>query len=194
MVKRGDVLENPNTGERLEFLQTSEDTDGGLLQVMLTVKPSGIIAAPHIHPVQEERLIVQSGTLRLVVNGEESLLGSGQVGVAARGLPHVLWNSGEDQLKLLVEFRPALQMEDILTSLFELGRVGRTNQAGVPNLLQVAVMLRKHQHELYLAKPSINIQKILFWSLAWLGQLLGYRADYDYCSIPSEMKSLPVDA
>ena len=194
MVKRGDVIENPITSERLEFLQTAEDTDGSLLQFDLTVKPNGIVAAPHIHPIQEERLLVQSGTLRLGVGAQEMSLVSGQVGLVARGSRHVLWNGGDDELKLRVEFRPALQMEDILVSLFELARVGRTNRMGVPNLLQVAVMIKKHPYELYLAKPSINVQKILFWSIAWIGTLIGYKSDYPYRSLTPGMESMPVDS
>lgn len=180
MAKRGDVIENPITGERMQFVQTAEDTDGGLLQLMLTVKPKGFVAAAHIHPIQEERILVKSGTLRLRAGDEESLLTKGQTGVIARGTQHVWWNDGADELNALVEFRPALQIEDLFISLFALAMDGKTNQTGVPKLLQIAVMGRKYQHEIYLASPSIETQKILFRSIAWIGRLMGYRADYPY--------------
>ena len=32
MARKGDVIENPVTGERITFLETSESTDGGLLR------------------------------------------------------------------------------------------------------------------------------------------------------------------
>jgi mannose-6-phosphate isomerase-like protein (cupin superfamily) len=194
MVKKGDVIENPITGERMEFLQTAEDTEGGLLQLMLTVRPNGFVAAPHIHPVQEERFMVKSGTLRLRVGDEECLLTGGQTGLVTRGMPHVWWNGGADELIALVEFRPALQIEDIFSSLFALARAGKTNKMGLPNLIQIAVTIRKHQHEIYLAKPSITVQKILFRSIASIGLLLGYQADVPYQPVPPSKSSLPDDA
>jgi quercetin dioxygenase-like cupin family protein len=194
MVKKGDRIENPITGETMEFLQTAEDTDGGLLQLMLTVKPHGFVAAPHIHPVQEERFVVKSGTLRLKIGEDEALYTSGQTGLVPRGIPHVWWNGGADELKAVVEFKPALQIEDIFVSLFALARAGKTNQSGMPNLFRIAVIGRKYQHEIYLAKPSIATQKILFRSIAWIGRLLGYKADYPYQQLPQERQSMPVDA
>jgi quercetin dioxygenase-like cupin family protein len=194
MVKRGDVIENPITGEKMEFLKTADDSEGGLLQILLTVKPKGFVAAPHIHPLQEERFVVKSGTLRLRVGDEESLLSNGQVGLIQRGTPHVWWNGGTDELRALVEFRPALQIEDFFYSLFALAGAGKTNRVGVPNLLQIAVMARKYPHEIYLAKPSIAVQKILFRSIAWIGLLLGYQADYPYRSLSPVIGSMPADA
>jgi quercetin dioxygenase-like cupin family protein len=78
MKKAIDIITNPITGEKMEFLQTAQDTCGTLLQIMLTVQPGGFVAAPHIHPLQEERFAVQSGTIRLQVNGDEQLLGAGR--------------------------------------------------------------------------------------------------------------------
>jgi quercetin dioxygenase-like cupin family protein len=193
MVKRGDIIENPITGEKMEFIQTSEDTDGSLLQLILTVKPNGFVAAPHIHPIQEERFLVKAGTLRLKAGDAESLLGNGREASIPRGTPHGWWNAGADELKAVVEFRPALQTEDLFSTLFALARAGKTNKMGLPDLLQIAVLNRKYQYEIYLAKPSIPVQKLLFRSIAWIGLLLGYQADFP--SQPSQPgRTMPLDA
>jgi quercetin dioxygenase-like cupin family protein len=194
MVKRGDVIENPITGEKIEFLQTSEDTDGSLLQLSLTVKPDGIIAAPHIHPIQEERFLVKTGKLRLRVDDVESVLVGGQKSIIPRGTPHVWWNGGTDDSVALVEFRPALQTEDYFSTLFALARAGKTNRMGVPNLLQVAVMNRKYYYEVYPARLPVGFQKILYRSIAWIGKLLGYQADYPYRALTPEVMSMPLDS
>jgi len=180
VVRAGDVIENPRSGERMEFIKTAEDTGGALLQLVLTVKPGGAVAAPHIHPRQEERFQVRSGTLRLRTNGEERLLRPGQEGVVPAGSPHVWWNEGADELEALVEFRPALRFEDVISTIFALARDGKTDNKGVPNLLQIAVMLRKYPSEIYLARPPIAVQKLLFAAIAWVGPLVGYHADYPY--------------
>jgi quercetin dioxygenase-like cupin family protein len=193
MIKTGNVIENPITGERIEFLQTAEDTGGTLLQLMLTVKPGGFVAAPHIHPKQEERFMVKSGTIRLQVDEEEQLLSAGQEGRVPPGMTHVWWNGGADELKALVEFRPALRTQDTLSTIFALARDGKTNKMGVPNLLQIAVTVRKYGGNMYLAKPPIVVQKLLFASIAWIGRLLGYRGDYPYRSELSEKETRAVD-
>jgi quercetin dioxygenase-like cupin family protein len=182
MIKTGDIIENPITSEKMEFLQTAEDTNGALLQVALLVKPGGFVAAPHIHPVQEERFFLNSGTIRLQVDGSEQLLSAGQEGVIPPGTPHVWWNAGQDNLEAIVEFRPALRTQDVLSTIFALARDGLTDAKGVPNLLQIAVMKRKYWDDMYLAKPPIAVQKLLFLSITWIGRLLGYHPDYPFCS------------
>jgi quercetin dioxygenase-like cupin family protein len=202
MVKKGDCINNPITGERVEFLQTSEDTDGGMLQIMLTARPSKYVGAQLVHPVQEVRFNVKSGTLKVNVAGDEHVLTSGQELVIPRDTPHAWWNGGEDDLKTLIEFHPALQMEDLFTTLFALARAGKTNKMGVPNLFQMAAMSRKYKYEVFLARPSLRIQKLIFLSTAWLAWLIGYQADYPYQrdtivlesgTVEGELATVPVD-
>jgi quercetin dioxygenase-like cupin family protein len=181
MIKPARVIENPITGEKMEFLKTAGDTRGKLLQIHMTVKPHGFVASAHIHPLQEERFYVQSGTLRLQVNGNERVLGAGQDGVIPSATPHAWWNAGQDELQAIVEFRPALKTQEVLSTLFGLARDGMTDKKGVPNLLQIAVILQKYRYEMYLAKPPVPLQKLLFSSIAWMGLLLGYHPDYAYC-------------
>lgn len=71
MARKGDVIEHPVTGERITFLQTSEETNGEYALLELRVQPHGFVAAPHIHPRQEESFEILSGTFTFVVNGEE---------------------------------------------------------------------------------------------------------------------------
>ena len=58
---------------------------------------------------------------------EESLLSTGQESLVPCGTPHVWWNGGSDEMKALVEFRPALQIEDFFSALFALA-AGWKNQ------------------------------------------------------------------
>ena len=181
MVKKGDRINNPITGETILFKQTARDTAGSLLQFELLVKTGGFAAAPHIHPKQEERFQVKSGTIRLRVGENEQLLSAGQEGVVPAGTPHVWWNGGEDDLEALVEFRPALHIEDELSTLFALARSGLTDKKGMPDLLQTAVTISKYRSEMYLAKPPVAVQKLLFAVLAPIGRMLGYQADHPSC-------------
>jgi hypothetical protein len=61
MASQGDVLENPLTGEKVIFLETSEDTNGELLRFEYVLPPRFSIPE-HVHPRQEERHEVLSGS------------------------------------------------------------------------------------------------------------------------------------
>ena len=55
MIRAGDTIENPVTGERIVFRQTSAETNGEAVVIDCFVKPSGFVAKAHVHPSQSER-------------------------------------------------------------------------------------------------------------------------------------------
>jgi quercetin dioxygenase-like cupin family protein len=178
MARSGDVVENPVTRERIIWRKVARDTGGELLQADLTVGAGGFAAAEHVHPKQEERFEVLEGTLQLRLNGNEKTMRAGEVAVVPAGRPHVWWNGGDDELHALFELRPALRTEIFFETFFGLAKDGKTNKKGLPNLLRIAVAMREYEDELHLARPPLIVQKALFWPLAMLGRLLGYRGWY----------------
>jgi len=80
MIRTGDTIENPITGERVTFLATSVDTRGEAVVIETVVQPHGFVAAAHVHPAQSERFAVVVGTLGLKVGravGGFTLIGAG---------------------------------------------------------------------------------------------------------------------
>ncbi len=181
MGKSGDVLEHPITRERIVFRKTARDTGGELLQADLYLPPGGFVAAEHIHPRQEERFEVVSGTLRGRVAGKELTAGPGEKVVVPAGTAHVWWNSGDSEMHVLVDVRPALRIENFFETFFGLAQDGKVNpKTGLPNPLQLAVTLRAFRNELILAQPPRLAQTLLFGSLGSIGSLLGYHGEYPY--------------
>ncbi|MCW5850798.1 MAG: cupin domain-containing protein, partial [Anaerolineae bacterium] len=179
MVKSGDVIEHPITRERIIFRKTAHDTNGELLQADFYLPPGGFVAAEHIHPLQEERFEVLAGTLRGRIAGKEVTGGPGETVVVPAGTPHVWWNSGDSEMHVLVEVRPALRIEVFFETFFGLAQDTKVNpKTGLPNPLQLAVTLQGFRHEIILARPPRLAQRLLFGSLAPIGSLLGYRAEY----------------
>lgn len=178
MAKSGDMLEHPVTGERIVWRKVARDTSGEHLEADLYVAPTGFVAAQHVHPGQEERFEVLAGKLRLRVDGTERVLEAGASHVVERGRPHVWWCAGDEELHVRVELRPALRTEMFFETFFGLARDGKTNRKGLPNLLQMAVVMREYDDEIRLARPPYLIQKALFTPLAIIGQLLRYRGWY----------------
>jgi quercetin dioxygenase-like cupin family protein len=183
MARAGDEMVDPNTGERMTFRKTAKETHGELLQTDWIGKAGWTTGPLHVHPYQEERFEVISGTLGSHVAGVERIHEAGEVVLAPAGSVHRVWNAGgeEEEVHTLVEFRPALRTEDLFETLFGLARDGKTNKAGVPkNPLRLALIAHDYEDEIYLAQPPLFVQRVIFGVLAKVGRLFGYRADYPY--------------
>jgi mannose-6-phosphate isomerase-like protein (cupin superfamily) len=178
MIRAGESIENPVTGERIVFQETSRDTNGEAVVFETFVKPEGFVAAAHIHPKQEERFEVLSGTLGLKVGDEEIVAGPGDTLTIPAGVPHRFWNAGGDEARFRCEARPALQFEQLLETMFALAAAGKTNKKGMPNPLRVAVIARAHFDVVRLPFPPALVQRLGLAVGAPLGRLVGYRASY----------------
>ena len=179
MASAGERIENPVTGERLAFVSTAADTGGELLAIEVQMRAGGRIAAAHLHPRQEERFAVQSGTIRLRVGGKERSASAGEEVVVAAGVPHSWWNEAAVEATVRVEFRPALDTETFFETFFGLARDGRTNRKGMPNLLQLFVLVADLGDSCpTLPKPPHQVQRAVARALAPIGRLIGYRAVY----------------
>ena len=182
MARAGDEIVDPNTGERLIFQKTANETDGELLQFDWIGKAGWKAGPLHVHPYQEERFEVISGTLGSHVAGVESIHEAGEVVVAPAGSVHTVWNAGgEEEVHSLVDFRPALRTESVFETVTGLAQDGKTNKAGVPkNPLRLALIMHDYEDEVYFAQPPLFVQRVIFGVMAKVGRLLGYRAEYPY--------------
>jgi quercetin dioxygenase-like cupin family protein len=182
MARAGDIIENPMTGERITFLKTTEETKGELLRFEYVFPPRFSIPE-HVHPAQEERHEVLSGTLWGRVGGREQVFTEGQRVVGPARVPHAWRNPSEhEELRLVSEIRPPLRFETLFETGFGLARDGKTTRQGVPkNPLQLAVLAYETRDMFYFTRPPIPVQKAflaLFAGLAFVGRLLGYKASY----------------
>ncbi|HYY21801.1 MAG TPA: cupin domain-containing protein, partial [Thermoleophilaceae bacterium] len=125
MIRNGDRLENPATGEVLIFHRTSRETHGEAVLVETIVRPGGFVAAAHVHPHQTERFEVLEGTVGLRVGDQEIIAGPGGVATVEPGTPHRFWNAGETEARFLCEVRPALGFESLIETMFTLASEGK---------------------------------------------------------------------
>jgi quercetin dioxygenase-like cupin family protein len=194
-VKAGDEMVNEVTGLRTVFRKTAADTGGELLQVDW-IGNAGWTAGPkHVHRKQLERFTVVSGALGVHVDGSERVYSPGEVAEAPAGSVHTAWNAGkgDEKVHALVEFEPALRAEVPLETLAGLARDGKVTGAGVPkNPFRLALLIRDYEDELYLASPPLFVQRAVFGPLAFIGRLLGYRAEYPYSGAARRESALTV--
>lgn len=108
------MIENPRTGEQVEFVSESPE-----VLTMLTVwaRP-GHRATEHVHPRMEERFEVLEGRAAFRVDGVEIEVPAGGVVVAPPGRRHLAWNPTDAPVRLRIEMRPALRWREFTTRFF----------------------------------------------------------------------------
>ena len=128
MIRTGDTLKNPVTGEVLRFVKAAADTGGEYVLVEVVVEPNGFVAAAHVHPYQTETFEILEGKVAFRA-GKDTIVA--KVGDTVRidpGTPHKFWNDGETDALFRTEIRPALQFESLIETMFGLASDGKTNR------------------------------------------------------------------
>ncbi len=178
MIHAGDSIENPVTGERLVFRQTSRETGGEAVVIETYVQPNGFVASAHVHPSQEERFQVLRGTVGFKLGRKKIVAGPGERITVPAGTPHRFWNAGDDTAHFVCEIRPALQFESLIETMFGLAADGKTNRRGMPNPLRLAVIANAHFDTVRLPFPPAALQKLGLVLGSPLGKALGYEPVY----------------
>jgi quercetin dioxygenase-like cupin family protein len=172
MITPGQTLENPVTGERFTFTDTASSTGGELLAFELALRPGGAVPIPHVHPIQTERFEVVAGLMRFRLGLRRRLAGPGDVVEVAPGVVHGFANAGEEEARVRVEVRPALQMEQMLAEVVAMAQAGRMTRRGLPrNLRDLAVLARTYDREAHAPLLSVGLQRLLLAPLVHSAQL-----------------------
>jgi mannose-6-phosphate isomerase-like protein (cupin superfamily) len=193
MATAGDVYENRVTGERAVVVRGDEEAGLPYL-VHLTVQPHGAVVGEHVHPAIRERFRVFSGRLGVRLDGEETILQSGEVTVPP-GAPHDWWNAGDTEAQVLVEIDPPdPRFEQMIATLFGLANAGRTNAKGMPGPLQLALIGNEFDDVIRFTKPPRAVQRAAFAMLGGLGRIRGLRGVYPEYLSPHSHEEPDVDA
>jgi mannose-6-phosphate isomerase-like protein (cupin superfamily) len=187
----GDQIENPVTGERLVFHETSAENDGSRVVFETIVKPGGFVAAAHVHPFQTERFEVVAGTLGMRRGKEKfELVAGDDVAVVEPGTPHKFHNAGEGEVRFICTVTPALQFEQLIATMYSLAADGKTNKKGMPNPLRLAVIAKHHFDDVRLPLIPQSLQRLALTMGAPVGKLAGFKPTY----APAQGTSSPVTA
>lgn len=176
MIRPGEQLENPVTGEVLIFHETAAESGGEVVSVETIVRPGGFVAAAHVHPAQTERFNVLAGTVEFHVGGETVHASVGDEVVVPPGTAHRFRNAGDEEARFLMEVRPALKFESLIETMFTLAAEGKTGKRGLPGPLRLAVIAREHFDTVRLPFPPAPLQRAALAVGAPVGRALGYPA------------------
>ncbi len=174
MAEAGQTVDVRQSGERFTFLATANETRGELLRMEFVLEPGGADPTLHVHPRQEERLAVRGGTIGWYIDGREGAAQPGELIVIPRGAVHRVWNAGEDRAKAIMEFEPALRIEDFFVAYGELAGAGKLKRDGAPRVLDVAVILGDCPGVIAAPTPPPFLQRLGQPVLGLVGRALGY--------------------
>jgi quercetin dioxygenase-like cupin family protein len=106
MAYAGQIIQNPVSGERIEFLRTAADTNGEPLEFELTLTPDGRVPGAHVHPQQEEAFEVLEGTMKFRLGLRTIVAQAGETVVVPAGRVHKFINGGEGVARARVQVTP----------------------------------------------------------------------------------------
>lgn len=132
----------------------------------------GVVIPMHVHPQQEERIAVLSGTVRSRSGERDQLVEAGKTVVTPPGEAHTIEPVAGRDAEVRVKLRPVKYAEFIERS-FALDRAGHVNAKGRANPLRIATA-RPAEAEFFLAGPPIVLQKPLLGLLGQLARALRY--------------------
>ena len=179
MIRTGQTIENPVTGEVLIFHKTSQDTGGEYVLVETILCPGAMVAAAHSHPYQSESFNVLEGRVGMKVGREQLELGPGDGVTVLPRTAHKFWNAGDGQARFTCEVRPAGAFERLIETMFSLAADGKTSRKGMPNPLRLAVLARHHFDDVRLPLVPHALQRLALTLGAPVGKAFGYREAYE---------------
>jgi quercetin dioxygenase-like cupin family protein len=178
MAYAGQILHNPVSGERIEFIRTAADTGGELLEFELELSPDGQVPGAHVHPEQEERFHVLEGKMKFRLGMRTIVAGPGDTVVVPAGRAHRFVNGGDGPVRARVEVVPALDMEQLFETAVELAHEGRVTRKGLPKPLHLALFVRRYEREVRAPFPPAWIVRALMAPLAALARGRGHAERY----------------
>ena len=179
MIRSGQTIENPVTGEVLVFHKTSRDTGGEYVLVETILRPGATVAAAHSHPYQSETFRVLEGRVGFKVGGQKVELAPGDGVTVLPRTAHKFWNASEGPARFTCEVRPALAFEQLIETMFGLAADGKTSKKGMPSPLRLAVIARHHFDDVRLPLIPHVLQRAALALGAPIGKAFGYREAYE---------------
>jgi quercetin dioxygenase-like cupin family protein len=179
MERRGEVFDNPATGEYVVILSDPAEQVDGVLVSQLTVRPGGRVATAHFHPGIRERFHVVDGKVGFLIGEETRTLGPGESAEVPPGVVHDWWQEGDDGALVVVEVDPGERFKEMVGTMFGLARDGKVDAKGMPKPLQLAVTAAAYQDVMVVTAPPAWVQPLMFGLLAPIGRMRGLQPKYE---------------
>jgi quercetin dioxygenase-like cupin family protein len=111
-------------GGPVEMRSTAAETGGELVAHDVAGRARGFLRQKHVHDYQRKRHEVVEGSLRLVIDGREHLLGAGAAMEVPPDAAHRQLAGPEPSARIRIQLRPAGQTEEFLKRIADMARAG----------------------------------------------------------------------
>jgi mannose-6-phosphate isomerase-like protein (cupin superfamily) len=178
LIRVGEVLDNPVTGERGVVRVAPGESNGYRLVADVYVRPGGAVSGEHVHPSYTESYTLVRGRLAVRRDGRGVDMDPGMRPDIPPGMPHDFWNAGPDEARFVLEVQPAGRFLPMIRNLFLLAQEGKTDAKGRPGLLQGVAFGREFADTCRFTSPPQAVQQVMFAVLGPLARLAGRRGSY----------------
>ena len=172
-------IENPVTGDRIEFLSSPLHGDAGPLVFRCTLAPNSKGSPLHQHRTIVETFQVEQGLLEMQIGaaGAARTLFSGEEVRLAPGEAHSFRNPLPESVTFLSTSTPGAEFEKFLRAMYGLAADGRTNADGMPTDPR-ALALTLHYADLVIPNVPRGVQGALVSALTGIARLTQLERDF----------------
>jgi mannose-6-phosphate isomerase-like protein (cupin superfamily) len=172
-MRPGETIEAPHMGMRVTCHENGAGSRGELLSFDLWMRGGATPPPMHVHPHQEERITVNSGSVRSRSGDVDRVLSPGDTVVSPPGEPHTVGPAGDEDVEMVAELRPALNYERFIERSFALDRAGFINAKGRGNPLRMA-SAGAREAEFFVPRVPLGVQRTVLAAMERLARLIGY--------------------
>ena len=177
MPTKGQELIDKLTGDSIEFIETSSDTNGDRVTIKVTLKSKGRTVDDHIHILQEESFKILSGKMTYILDGAQHYASAGEEVVLPKNIPHNHYNTNDEPAEYIQTITPGIDVDLFLENLFGMINDGTVKEGKLP-FLQAMVTGKYLESPSRLASIPLGPQNFLINTIGPLARLFGYRAIY----------------
>lgn len=164
------TIEIKATGEKINFIKTSHDTNGQFVETLVTLPASGEGPRAHRHVLQTECFEAIEGQLGLDCGKKKIVLQPGQSFTVPANKFHRCYSVDGKDIKFKATFNPALSIEYLLTEMFESSNRANSKE---PSTFDACYIILQTKGEYFLSDFSELFQKTVFPVIVMIGKVLG---------------------
>ncbi|WP_143960447.1 cupin domain-containing protein [Litoribacter populi] len=177
MPTKGQIVIDNFTGDTIEFLETSSDTNGERVTLKVTLKSKGQTVDDHLHPLQDESFKVLSGRMTYLLDGKQNYVSAGEEIILPKNKPHNHYNTSDEPVEFIQTIIPGIDVDYFIENLFGMINDGKVKEGKLP-FLQAMVTARYLESPSRLAAIPMGLQNVLIHTIGPLARTFGYRALY----------------
>lgn len=158
----------PSLRQTMVITEKSLHTDGQISRVEVDLEGPQSGPPAHVHPGQREIYEVESGELRVTVDGETHLIGRGESIEVPSGSTHTYANHSDQPVRFSAEHLPALRFEEYIRLVH---RTVEGRKVTLPVILRI-VRVESSYAETIIAPPGLP--RLMGKVMSGVGKLAGY--------------------